>query len=164
MDEIQKSFAVLQTKDSYAKYTPHELNKVKRDLMEQQRHMASEIIGLHSPLTSRSEAFAPQLAKLKDRFHGLMQYCRAKWAVHLELMAEISLEAPIRMMVDDPTLDRALINKTTLNHGIAAFILQLAINITIGSPFIIIDGLNGFIEPRLNEYENFQLTYITPFL
>lgn len=156
MDEIQKQLAVLQTKDIYAGYSNHELIKIKNKLMQQQRQMSNKMVELNSPLMSRSEAFAPQLSKLKECLDALMTYCRPKWGVHLELMAENSLDAPIRLLVDDPTLDGAHSNTTTLNHNIAALILQLAINITIGSRFIIIDSSDGFIEPCLIEYVIFQ--------
>lgn len=152
MDEIQKKLAVLQTKDNYTSCTAHTLIKIKKELMEQKRHTVNEIFELKSPLMSRSDAFKPQFSKLKECLHGLVEYCRPKWGVHLELFGEVSLDAPIRLMVDDQTLDRALTKAVTLNHGVAALILQLAINITIGSQFIIIDGSNGFIEPCLIEY------------
>lgn len=159
MDEIQKELAVLKTEDHYKGCSTHTLTNMKKKMMKQQRQKANEMVKLNSQLKIRNEAFEPHFLKLKQCLHGLVQYCRPKWGVHFEFSAADSspLNEPIRLMVDDPQLDRAFTHTMTLNHRIGALILQLAINIAIGSQFIIIDSLDAFIEPCLIKYVKFQL-------
>lgn len=160
MDEIQKDLAALPATANYNGCTAPALKDIMEDMMQQQQHLTGKVIGLNSPLMRRSEAFKPELTKLKECVEALMKCFGPKCnGMHLELMGEVSLEAPIRLMVDDLKLDQTLINTMTLNHSVAALILQLAINIVIDSPFIIIDGLDDFIEPRLAEYVIFQFAY-----
>lgn len=151
MDRIEDELPVLQTKDAYLKCSANEMIKMKKKLGKQQKEIAKQMVETNSLMENRNEAFEPNFLKLKQCFHGLVEYCRPKWGVHLELLAvnDYPLGEPIRLMVDDPKNDEALTRTLTLNHSIAALILQLAINIAIGAQFIIIDGLDDFIEPCL---------------
>lgn len=142
---------LLQTKDPHVNLTPNELNTLSSQLRMKQKAKIIELTQANSQLNGRNEAFQPKFSQLKRCLGSLAGYCRPKWGVYLELIGEddFLLDKPIRLVVDDPVLDRVYRNTVTLNHGIAAVILQLAINITIGSQFIIIDGVDEFVEPCL---------------
>lgn len=161
MKEIQQMLNVLQTIDSYLNCTANELRLVKNQLQTLRKGKETALVTVNSELTDRNEAIKPKLLQLKQHVDGLVRYCRPKWGVYLELSAtdDFPLSEPIRLLVDDPELDPALKNTMTLNHGIAALVLQLAINITIESPFLIVDGLDKFVEPCLIAYVQLQLLF-----
>lgn len=157
MHEIEEGLAVLQTEDHYNLCTADAMSAMKADFVKQQRKKAINMVKLVKPLNNRKEAFEPHFRKLEQHLHGLVNYIQPKWGVYLELSAGVDpLDEPIRLMVDDPQLHSALTRTMTLNHSIAALILQLAINIAIGSQFIIIDTLDAFVEPCLIEYVEFS--------
>lgn len=151
VNEIKQELPVLQIKDPYLSCTVQELNTLKKQLQKQQRDKVQRLVKIKAALKQRNEAFGPQFSQFKRNFNDMVQYCRHNWGVHLELSAVDGspLDEPIRLMIDDPELDHVLKHTVTLNHDIAAFMLQLAINITIGSQFIIIDSIDEFVEPCL---------------
>lgn len=151
MNEIKEVLPVLETKDAFLKGDVHEMIELKKKSHKQQKQKANQMVEMTSQLKNRDEAFAPHFSKLKQCFYGLVQYCRSEWAILLDISAvdESPLSEPIHLMVNDPKLDPALAQTMTLNHCIAVLILQLTINAAIGSQFIIVDGLDDFIEPCL---------------
>lgn len=151
MDNIEKKLPVLKTKDGYLKCSARQMSKLKKDLRKNQREMAKKLVEMDELLKNRNEAFRPHFSELQERIKKLLEYCGPKWNLFLALSAvdEYPLGESIRLMVDDRQLDRALTQTMTSNHSIAVLILQLAINLTIGSHFIIIDALDDFIEPCL---------------
>lgn len=158
MDEIENGLSVLHTKDHHLAGTTHEMAALANRLQRKQKEKANQMVLVNSTSKNRNENFAPKFLEVKRLFDKLVQYCQPKWGVFLALLAESDdspLDQPIRLLVNDPLLDRALTNTMTLNHHVAALILNLAINVAIGSPFIIIDGLDYFIEPCLIGYLKF---------
>lgn len=154
MNEIKNELqTVLETQGQHMGCPLHAFTKMKKDLMKERKQKVDEIVKLKSSSNDRNEAFELHFLNLQQYLQGLVQYCQPKWGVHLELSAQdcSPLDQSIHLMVDDRKLDSAFSRTVTLNHSVAALILQLAINITIDSQFIIIDGLNDFIEPCLIE-------------
>lgn len=154
MDEIQEELSEVQENDYYLKCFD-ELISLKKECSNQQRAKVKQMVELKSIIKKRNEIFEPYFLEFKHCFDRLVDYCRPQWAVHSELIAaddNSALDEPIRLLVDDRQLDHAFTYTMTLNHSVAAFILHLAMNITCGSQFIIIDGLNRSIEPCLIPY------------
>lgn len=154
MNEIKEKLPILQMKDPYVTCLTKELSALENQLKEQEKAKKIQLVRKKSEFKVRNEAFEPKFSDLKSCLSDLTAHIRPNWGVYLDLLAndESPLDETIRLLVADCARDPVFKNTLTLNHGIAVLILQLAINITIGSPFIIVGEIDEFVEASLNEY------------
>lgn len=120
-------------------------NEASRNLVKEERQF-----------DARVNDFEECFQNFLRNFNKLITYCNNKWNMSVMLThIEPALRYPITMCVSDTKLDLAYDELTNLNHHLAALLLKLAINKTLGSPILIFDSLDYVMEPCMIKYKTF---------
>ena len=131
-------------KDDRILYDDPELSNLKKKNNRLNKNIKNQIVYDQRQMNIRVDAFQKEFERFIEHFNTMSSDCNSEWDIQMKLNYDNpALKSHIKMLVADGGVI------TTVQHHVAALVLKLAMNCTIGSPILIIDGQDYVIESQL---------------
>lgn len=148
--DIEQAMEMFNINEEHIHYKNEELLEMEKMEKKCRQKKKKSMVQEKRNFDARVDAFDEKFQAFSQWFVRMAEFCSERWDLNLSLSFDDSpLRSPITMVVADPKLDPAYGQMATLNHHAAAVALKLAINLSIGSPILIVDSLDYIIEPEL---------------